>query len=330
LRIDLHLSPVFQQQFRLLEQRFNLLFEDNDAFLTVARAGAAFKRASHIEEKIALLAKGFFSEEILQFLISGGEGYKTGPVAYIWQRLVEGQVIVPTLGFEPNAFVNSTLMTDSLRTLLVTGTFQNLFYPPSNLLERYRSAIVKIEVEADGAPSTGTGFVVRDHEDNSDILLTAKHNVDSTEGISLKRVATEAGVDLPTGPFTLDPNQDIASMRLAHQVDGPAFHLTSHIAVFDELFTVGYPMLPLAVSSLVGHRGELNGYSTYYQTGHPLMIVSNLVSPGSSGCPILQRLGFAAGMTTRWLEAEYGEDRVRFSAGIPAQALVDHLNSHHG
>jgi hypothetical protein len=119
-------------------------------------------------------------------------------------------------------------------------------------------------------------------------------------------------------------------MRLAHQVDGPAFHLTSHIAVFDELFTVGYPMLPLAVSSLVGHRGELNGYSTYYQTGHPLMIVSNLVSPGSSGCPILQRLGFAAGMTTRWLEAEYGEDRVRFSAGIPAQALVDHLNSHHG
>ena len=69
----------------------------------------------------------------------------------------------------------------------------------------------------------------------------------------------------------------------------------------------------------------MNGRANLYVEKCPALIISNLVSPGNSGGPVLTRDGHCVGMTINWLEGEHLEggkiERMRFAAALPAQLL---------
>ena len=94
--------------------------------------------------------------------------------------------------------------------------------------------------------------------------------------------------------------------------------------MFDEVYTLGYPNVPGAMPVLMGHRGEVNAVADLYLQKSPAIIISNLVAPGSSGCPVITADGRCVGMTISWLEGEAdGGARTRFSAALPAASILE-------
>ena len=304
-----------------------LYLSDRHSYLALLRAGAAFTNAPDAGKKIELAEHGFFSGEIFEWMISGGKSYNTGPGKYIWSRLAESGIIFEALGFGMLALVSCKIVDEVLDGFIKSETFENIFYPPSAMVDRYSGAVVAIDVEKHGVEYRGTGFVVRDSTGGSDLLVTALHNVDDKDGVVIKSIKTASGNALEVKRFRKNTKLDLACAELVLNIEPPAFSFSRRTELLTELITIGFPRIPRSASVLIAHRGELNGFTEPYFDEPSQMIISNIVSPGSSGCPILSRFGFCAGMTTRWLEAEYGEQKVRFSAGLPSDEIIAFANS---
>jgi hypothetical protein len=328
MKIQFHQYDVYFEQFELIERRFRLLFDNPEEFYRILEAGMRFTNVQHIDNKIALVRQNFFSLELLQALICGGASYKTGPVNYIWKHMKEAQIFLDSLGSTPSAFIDHSLVTAALRVHLDCDTFQNILRPPSSLAARYQNAIVAVDVlNRDGDPNRGTGFVIA--WENQQFVLTCKHNVDHDLGITLQSMTTASSTALCIGAPQFFGDVDICAFPLEQHVDGPVFRLSDMVEMFDDVYTLGYPHVPGARSEVLGHRGEVNGNADMFLSGSSLMIISNLISPGSSGCPVLLSNGFCVGMSVRWLEGRYGADgdeRARFSAALPGGLLISLLS----
>jgi S1-C subfamily serine protease len=323
MRLNLHEHAAYRDQFALVEKRFNLLFADQSAFMRLLAAGLKFMHAANAEAKLNLLKSNFFSEELLQAMICGGESYQTGPIDYIWRRLVDRQIVIRATGHMPGAFVDHSLVLPLLLEHLRSHTLTNIFMPPSAFVSRYREALVAIDVRtAKGDLSRGSGFFAIPAAGAIPKLYTCKHNVDSGAGIDLVAVTTAAGTTLAFDAPRLHPSEDIAFIPInGLREPEPTFRFRREIEMFDDVYTLGYPMVPCAQGDLVGHRGEVNGTAQLFLSGSDVLLISNLVSPGNSGGPVLDRDGFCVGMSTKWLEGEWDGEKARFSAAIPAALL---------
>jgi S1-C subfamily serine protease len=323
MRLNLHLKPAYQRQFVSVEKRFNLLFEDTSVFREIIANGLRFMNAAHADEKLNLINSNFFSEELLQAMICGGESYNTAPVNYIWQRLVDHKIVIRATGHMPGAFVDHSLVLPLLLEHLRAKTLANIFAPSASLIERYKSAIVAIDVRtALGSESRGTGFFAVESEGRSAKLYTCRHNVDPDANIEILRITSAAGETISFGTPRCHPTEDLAVIPVS-QADTPelVFFFREEAEVFDEVYTLGFPMIPCAEASVVGHRGEVNGTAKLYLGGSDVLLISNLVSPGNSGGPMIDRDGFCIGMSIKWLEGEWEGERARFSAALPASLI---------
>lgn len=299
------------------------MFRDRPAFDEILKKGLAFKQAEHIEEKLELCRRGYFSKEMLEAMISGGESYYFHPTPFLWKCMLDNHILSPTLESLKFALCDQTIDLHRLQRHLLAETFLNLFAPPSGLMQRYSDAIVAIDGEKDGVECRGSGFLVRREYETTTFLVTCRHNVDPAQSVRVRSITTAKGENVPVGSFTMDENHDIAVMPV-ESTARPVFVLGDSPEIFDEVYTLGYPYLPGAMSALVGHKGELNGFTQNYLQRSPIILISNLVSPGSSGCPVLSREGFCVGMTTTRMEG-LGSDgnRTGFSAALPAW-LIKH------
>ena len=310
------------------EQWLNLRFDEPAAFEERLRAGLRFSgKDPEAENKVGLTKHmGLFSLELFQAMMCGGEQFKPMYVSILWDRLLDAGVVMKAIAaMKGTPFVDHQINEPLLMWHLKDGTFVNLFASPARLPERYSHAVAAVDVLKDEDQSRGTGFVV-EHA-RRQYFVTCKHNVDPAEGIRLEAITSAAGEPLQLGEMTLSEQFDIAVAPLTREASGPCFVLSDLVEVFDEVFTLGYPMVPRADSILLGHRGEMNGRANLYMERCPALLISNLVSPGSSGGPVLTRDGHCVGMTIRWLEGEWGEkeklEKMRFSAALPAELLRD-------
>jgi hypothetical protein len=326
LLIRFHKTDLHREYIARIVQRLRLAASDREAFVALVKRGCEFLGVRDTENKVSLVQRGdFFSREMLDALLCGGEPYRTGPAEHIWRCMLGAELVLDVSIPSHNLFVTHKLILPVLIAHVSADTLENVFYPPSNLCSRYKDAIVAIDVElVDGTRSRGTGFVVRVGQ--KPMLVTCKHNVEAAKVIDVK---TAAGRQLQVGTPTISNHFDVASWKLDTQHPEPLLRLhDGDVDIFDDVFTFGYPRVPGAASDLVAHRGEVNGFAETYLDGvSPALLISNLVSPGSSGCPVLNKSGFCVGMVFRWLEGEYPfqKSAAKFSAALPARVLFDSL-----
>jgi len=312
-QIEISLSKVME--------RFLLLHTDAETVVEIIRNGLGFMGSNNIDEKIKLFNStlSLFSEELLEAMVSGGTEYSPTATAWIWQRLVQNNLVIPALGHR-RALVDHILLRDALFSHVADDTFVNLFAPPSALIERYANSIVAIDVTKNGINHRGSGFIVH-VADGPALIVTCRHNVDPSHCI-IDSITTAAGNILRHESPFLSANHDLATLVIREPVTWPFFRFGREVRVFDDVYTLGYPGVPGALPALTGHRGEVNGHTTLYiDRQSPVILISNLVSPGSSGSPVLTRDGHCIGMTIRWLEGEWDGEKARFSAALPVDVL---------
>jgi hypothetical protein len=319
--------PHYLEQFHIVEQRLALLGRDIPELKRVLELGARFTQLEGADNKIQLVEQMFFSEELLRAMISGGEPYSPEPGHYIWQRLVDAD-LVRRVFITKSAFCDHQINFPLLLRYIGSRTFQNIFFPPSNLVPRYSEAIVAIDVElADGSQSRGTGFIAA-NDAGEPIIITCRHNVDPGTGICVRGISTVSGrsLDVTQHPMVSD-SADLAALPLVGEAEEPLFRFADAAAIFDQVYTIGFPYIPRAEAAVVGHGGEINGFTELYASKTPALLISNPVSPGSSGCPVLDKAGFCVGMIFEWIEAEYGDQRARFAAALPAAVIAAFISS---
>lgn len=359
---DRSIEIDMSEYVRRAQHWFGVRRTDTGAFEERLRAGFAFGAGDHYAENRIECSRhlGMFSFELFRAMICGGQSFKPVIVIIMWERLVASGVIMKTFAAMPGiVFADHQILEHVLYGHIDDDSFANLFASPARLPQRYAGAIAAVDVLKGGDIYRGTAFVVR-HE-GQQYLVTAKHNVDPDEDVVVEAVTSEAGARLILNPIIRSPDYDIAVAALAEPIVGPCFALSDNIDLFDEVFTLGYPLVPRANSLLLGHRGEMNGRAQLYEERCPALIISNLVSPGSSGGPVLTRDGRCVGMTINWLEGERkvqetrqekdddedreekekacecaaavpaasASERMRFSAALPAELLrnlIDHCS----
>lgn len=305
-----------------LQQGFGLLFSDKNAFKALILRGLKFRSVRMPTEKIVLLEHGYFSKEMFEALISGGDSYVSNPISFLWERLVHHGIVSDISGALEGALAGFLLNQRLLQEHLKFDTFLNLFAPPASLASRYASSIVAIDVDKDGSSCRGSGFIIQPTIGETQWIVTCRHNVDPVIGIKILCQTTADGRDINCGPALLSNDLDLAFIPILEAIPGPFFPLMGAVEMFDEVYTFGFPSVPGAQPTLVGHRGEVNGFAEHYLLKCSVILISNLVSPGSSGCPVTLADGRCAGMTISWLEGKTldGPD-VRFSAAISSDAI---------
>jgi hypothetical protein len=322
-----HQDPNTIMMIKLVEERFNLMFKRPDLFIGWLTRGLSFKNSIDVSAKIGLFSSFYmFSEEMLDALVSGGEAYNTAPAAFIWERLVHHRVMIKAFGHLPGVpLAQHQIDVAMLSEHLKSDTFVNLFAPASGLVDRYSGAVIAIDVMKNGDKNRGSGFLVQPDDNGSIVLVTCRHNVDPEENILIERLESASKVEFSIENPTLSQRYDIACIPVNTEVVGPVFRLTDDVAVFDDVYTLGFPKVAGAYPFMAGHHGEVNGFAELYLEQCPVTIVSNYVAPGSSGCPILRSDGRCIGMTIRWLEGDTDGEKTRFSAALPARLIREFL-----
>lgn len=316
-----------EEYAKLVCERLPLALQDGPAFRELVAAGLRFRGDQQVENRLKLLdGLSFFSLAMFEALISGGAPYKSGPVNYLWECLERSGVVVATMGSFDTGYATHSLNKPQLKNLVDTRTLPNVFRPPSDLPNYYGGALMAVDVVKRGDPYRGSGFLTYTAIGPS--VLTCKHNIDPADGITEHVVTDAEGRTVRCDAPILSEALDVAVLPLAEPLgERIPICLTLDVETFDEVFTLGFPQVPGALPTLVGHRGEVNGRAQIYLDRSPALLISNIVSPGSSGCPVLTPYGLCVGMTTRWLEAEAAQGGARFSAALPSDALLTFLRS---
>jgi Trypsin-like peptidase domain len=307
------------------------MLTDYNGFEQRVRAGMNFGRKKNsIDQKIKFLENNFITEELFEAMICGGNSYKTAPVYWMWDVLVKRRIFFRSLVGDSGLLVTHGMDTPVIGALISSQVFQNIFFKPSFLAERYREAVVAIDVEKNGQAYRGSGFLVQTENPKRVWMVTCRHNVDPDQGIRIERISSRNFTFPDTVRFEMHKDLDLAVARIYFDASESLFRLFGSFDVFDSVYTLGYPNVPGATADLIGHRGELNGIAHLYLQKHDALIISNQVSPGSSGCPVLRDDGLCIGMTINWLEGEWEGEKARFAAALPATLIgtqFDALNN---
>ncbi len=322
-----------------LENRLWLLFHDREKLEIIIREGLVRGAASDIDRKLEFWKNDFLSYDLFCAIIFdeavGGELKTTN---FVWKRLIDAGVFVRVFQDDWNMFFQFQTQLEKLYEYLSSDTFVNIFNPASSLYGRYKNAIVSIDVKKHGDLHRGSGFVARMESNRRFWIVTCKHNIDENAGIRIFEIRDAAGLILKIGKPVFSEKFDVAFIPIFEPIASPVFYLKNKIEIFDDVYTLGFPRVPQADAPMLGHRGEVNGFVKLYTQNCDAIVISNLVSPGSSGCPVLNADGRCVGMTINWLEGEWTNDqqnapitgsnvskseRARFSAALSSQDITE-------
>ncbi len=142
--------------------------------------------------------------------------------------------------------------------------------------------------------STGTGFFVS----RDGYIISASHVIQDAKEIA---VVLRSGDTLRATVKGIDDANDIALLKVA-RIGKPLPVLSSNaIAVGDQVFTIGYPLIDIEgqeQKTTFGHVNALSGM----QDDVRFVQIDAPIQPGNSGGPLLDSRGRVVGVVTRTLD----------------------------
>jgi S1-C subfamily serine protease len=189
--------------------------------------------------------------------------------------------------------------------------------PPADSLERLAEqatrSVVRLEVQADGSPRQGTGFLV----DPGGKLLTNHHVIEGARSIRVKLASGDV-YDV-VSILAEDERRDIAVLQVA------GFSLPALTLGNSDSVRVGAPVVlishPLGLENTVttgivsGRRQETEGFQ--------LLQITAPASRGSSGGPVIARNGEVVGIASSQMQTGQNLNfavPINYARGLLAQA----------
>lgn len=297
---------------------------------------------AHTNPSIPLLKEGNFRTIDLMLLVANFStscSTSGAAVTRILKKLLDlalvGDLDLGLQGHYPYAWQRENIQTAIQRDIL-----SNLLRGPSFIVERYRPSVVAIEVMKGEDIHVGTGFFVNSSIHGA-VLVTAKHNVDADEGVSVRGlVGASASHYQIKSEWIRHATADLAFVPIELRGRPVPINLASSSEILEQTITLGFPKVSTADDAyllahrgelnakiLLAHRGELNAKIKSYQDQSEYLLISNSVSPGSSGSPVLNTNGEAIGLVVRSLETRHEGGINMVSSAVHAKAIAQFIEA---
>jgi Trypsin-like peptidase domain len=295
-------------------------------------------KGHNFAQRKPLLDLGFFSLTDL-FSLLLGESKRTTlnsrTVSALLRRLADWSLVTDNDFEMSGQLVRYQWVKGQIELFATLGILDNVLLGRPHIVTKYTPSIPAIIVEKEGAEFVGTGFLIHDHHrgkhfDGNGFVVTAKHNVDPAENIRFLRFDSSASIEFTPGSadWHHHPTLDIAAMAVSVKGLVTPIYPFGEQLVLSRTISLGYPKISTTDGLyLLAHSGELNAIVSSYMGGKKYLIISNNVSPGSSGRPILDDAGLCIGMVTRSFETEYDGGISKANAAIPASEIHAFIGS---
>ncbi|MET3854413.1 serine protease [Rhizobium sp. OAE497] len=248
------------------------------------------------------------------------------PLQFMLSKLVEWGLVTDSELLRTDAY-RYTWQSNRIDGFLKLGIADNILLGPSYIAEKYKKSVPAIYVRKGDQEYTGTAFLTS-LGDEKRYVVTAAHNLmDDRDPVDFLGFGGEfsGSYKALSSDWIFDADLDAAFIPVAGPDDAVPVHLLGEARTLAQTISLGYPTIATTVTShLLAHRGELNAVVKDRLGGRKL-IVSNLVSPGSSGGPILDECGLCIGMVIRSLEFRHETGINSVNAGVPALEVVDFM-----
>ncbi len=283
------------------------------------------------QERKILLETGHFSgTDLLQLIdaCGGGKGTSLHVLTPLVSQLVDWMLVSDSGVALPNALVRYRWNKKKIATFIALKILDNVLLGPSYVAQKYRQSVPAIFVKKGQDEFTGTGFLASNKANaTKHAIVTAKHNVDPTEGITFSGFGSPDGASYHAlaQDWILHPSVDLAAMPVECSKGPIPIYPVGEARVLARTITLGYPRIATAADTYVlAHGGELNAVVTAFDK-QDYLIISNVVAPGNSGGPVLDESGICVGMVVRSFETKHEGGVSSANAALPATAILNFI-----
>ncbi len=288
--------------------------------------------ADYNNRKFLLESGHFIGTDFLSLLHACGDGAGQSMrfASFAVDKLSEWHLIEDSGKLIPNSNIRYSWNKDLVRLFIDLGVIDNVIVGPSLIVQKYANSIPAIVVERGGEQFTGTGFLVSDPNKRDFFgILTAKHNVDNSSGLKFIDFVSQNDVLFKSDSenWLLSPDNDLAFMPLKNKMNAIPIYVMGSPIILSSVISLGYPKIATTDKNyLLAHRGEINAIVNSY-FGDRRIIISNSVSPGSSGGPILDDAGFCVGAVVSSFESFHDGGKNIANAAIPSDDILKFMRS---
>jgi S1-C subfamily serine protease len=290
------------------------------------------------EQRKTLLELGYFDlMDLTTLLIATGRpgGVNLRTVNVLLDKMVEWSLVIDNDLGETTQFVRYSWAKPAISFFSMLRILDNVLLGRTHVVNKYASSVPAIIVAKNGTEQIGTGFLVHNFYSGSPFngdghIVTAKHNVDPSDNISFRNFIGPQSVTFEprANQWTLHPTRDIAAMPVVAKGAIVPIYPFGTPAVLSRTISLGYPTISSTDRAyLLAHNGEINAVVTSYLDQQKYLLISNDVSPGNSGGPVLDDAGLCVGMVVRALEGQYEDGLSKANAAIPANEIQAFITS---
>lgn len=192
-----------------------------------------------------------------------------------------------------------------LRAMLLVD---NVVFGPAHMVNSRRKAIPAINVKLpSGDLHCGTGLLISYSSKSMtrSAILTNRHVL---EGNEITSIVADDFTYVTSGDPSLCDFADLAIVPVENKNLPLVFMLAPQARLLSSVISVGYPIIPTAAEQVaLCHKGEINGAIKDIR-GQEFLAISNHVSPGNSGGPLLSEEGYCVGVVTQSGVGDFGSD----------------------